>query len=138
MRRAVQILVLFLITHLSFAEQSIEIQDARVRATQSKVSAIYMTIVNKTNKDIVLTDVKYNGAKLVELHKTVIENGIAQMVHINKLLIPAKGSVILKPKGLHIMIMGLKQPLIAGDSIDIDMYFENFRKPMNTEIKIEK
>ena len=38
--------------------------------------------------------------------------------------IPAKGSVLLAPGGLHVMLMGLPQPLKAGTTLPLTLNFE--------------
>jgi len=38
--------------------------------------------------------------------------------------VPADGKLELKPGGLHVMVMGLKQPLVAGSSIPLDLKFQ--------------
>ena len=39
------------------------------------------------------------------------------------LMIPAGARVTLAPGGTHVMLMGLKQPLAAGSSIQLDLKF---------------
>ena len=111
-------------------------QDAWTRASNTKTSASYMKIQNHNNKDIIFVSATSEAAAIVELHKTVTENNISQMVPINKLLIPAGGEVLLQPKGLHIMLMGLKKRLAAGDVVPIILNFENHKPVLvNTVVK---
>jgi len=53
------------------------------------------------------------------IHNTVVEDGIASMQHMDSLLIPANGEVILKPLGMHMMLMQSKQELKLGDQAEI-------------------
>ena len=46
------------------------------------------------------------------------------MQPVARLEIPAGGSVELKPGSYHIMLIGLKQDLKAGDTIEITLTFE--------------
>ena len=41
-----------------------------------------------------------------------------------RLEIPARGAVELKPGGLHLMLIGLKQQLKPGDKIEVTLSFE--------------
>lgn len=40
------------------------------------------------------------------------------------LAVPANGSVVLAPGGLHLMLVQLKQPLRAGESVPLTLVFE--------------
>jgi copper(I)-binding protein len=54
------------------------------------------------------------------------ENNVMHMkpVEGQRLVIPAKGKVELKPGGYHIMFIGLKEPLKEGQVIDLTLKFE--------------
>lgn len=54
---------------------------------------------------------------------TVVK-GIMQMRQLtNGLAIPASGSVTLKPGSYHMMLIGLKKPLIAGQTLALTLTF---------------
>jgi copper(I)-binding protein len=38
--------------------------------------------------------------------------------------VPANGSVTLQPGGLHLMLIGLTQPLAVGQSVPVTLRFE--------------
>ena len=114
----------------------IVVKDAWVRASNTKTSAAYMKIKNKSKNDLVFSSASSDVASIVELHKTVTENNVSQMVPINKLLIPANDKVMLKPKGLHIMLIDLKKTLNKGDMVSITLHFDNMEsKTINAEVK---
>ncbi|WP_020650954.1 copper chaperone PCu(A)C [Solimonas variicoloris] len=50
------------------------------------------------------------------IHSMSHEGGVMRMREVDSLELPAHGSVSLAPGGLHLMLMGLKQPLTAGQS----------------------
>lgn len=117
-------------------ESDIAVTDAWTRASNGKTSASYMQIKNNQDKDVVLVSVTSDVASIVELHKTVTENNISQMVHIDRLVIPAHNEVILKPKGLHIMLIDLKKKLEKGDAVQLTLNFENTKSVVaNTIVK---
>ena len=118
--------------------QNIEIKGAFVRPTTSKSTAAYMDIVNTGTKDDILTEVVILDRKaIIETHKTVIEDGIAQMVPVNKLMIPAGQTVHLAPKGIHIMIMGLEAPIKNGDTVSLEFHFQEAGK-MQIQLPVRK
>lgn len=88
-------------------------------------TAAYMHIDNASEKDIALLSATCDAFNKVEIHQTVIENDFAKMEPIEKLVIPAQGSVILKPKSFHIMLLERQRPLKEGDTVDITLSFDN-------------
>ena len=50
------------------------------------------------------------------------------MVHIDRLVLPAKKTILFKPKGLHIMLMNLKKDLVPGDEFELELEFQNLGK----------
>ena len=90
-----------------------------------KTSAIYFEITNPLAKDEELVAAHTDVASMTEIHKTVVEKGISQMVHIDRLVIPAGQTIHFKPKGLHIMLMGLKQHLKSGDKLFLELSFKH-------------
>ena len=47
------------------------------------------------------------------------------MNHVGRIEIPAGETVKLKPGGLHVMFMGLEDPLTEGENIPATLVFEN-------------
>ena len=61
-----------------------------------------MTIRNAGMEADALLDIESPVAARVELHRTVVENGVARMVPVPRLEIAAKSEVKLDPKALSI------------------------------------
>ena len=38
---------------------------------------------------------------------------------------PAEGEVVLKPGSYHIMLLGVKQPLVEGETISVNLSYAN-------------
>ena len=60
----------------------------------------------------------------VELHTHLQENGVMRMREVEAIDLPAGAATELKPGGLHVMFMGLKEPLVAGQTIPLTLHFE--------------
>lgn len=60
----------------------------------------------------------------VEIHTVVAQNGVLTMAEIEALAIPAGGAATLAPGGEHLMLMGLRRPLKAGDAVTFTLVFE--------------
>ena len=68
-------------------------------------------------------------AKDVQVHEMSMDNGVMKMRQLEKgLVIPAGGTVELKPGGYHLMILGLKRPLTQGETARINLNFEHAGK----------
>ena len=58
-----------------------------------------------------------------------VVNGVMEMREITGgLPVPASGSVELKPGSYHVMLIGLKKPLKAGETIALTLDFEKAGK----------
>ena len=90
----------------------------------SAVNAAYMRIANPGAKDLVITGASSPQFETVEIHRTEIADGMARMFLQERLVVPAGGSVNLEPNGLHVMLIQAKQPLHAGDHVEINLQVE--------------
>ncbi|MCA3509132.1 MAG: copper chaperone PCu(A)C [Rhodobacter sp.] len=91
----------------------------------AKSAAGYLEIVNAGDAADRLLGVETAIAKRAMLHATDHgADGVARMIHLDAIDIPAGGTVLLEPGGLHIMLMGLTGPLTEGDMIPATLVFE--------------
>jgi periplasmic copper chaperone A len=99
---------------------------ARPSIGESTNSAAYMKITNGGDAADRLTAVKTDVAGDTMLHESRMENGVMKMVHLgNGIEVPAHGTAELKPLGMHVMLMDLKRPLKAGETIPMTLVFEH-------------
>ena len=85
----------------------------------SKVAAGYLVISNPQDVDISITDINADCCHHLMFHETITENGNSRMHHLNDLVVPGNSQIKLAPLGKHLMLMGLKQNFVAGNSIEI-------------------
>jgi len=91
----------------------------------AKSAAGYLGIVNRGSTADRLLGVETGIAKRAMLHTTEhSDDGVARMVHLDAIDIPAGGAVTLAPGGLHIMLMGLTGPVTEGEMIPATLVFE--------------
>lgn len=104
----------------------IEISHPWARATASSAAngAVYLTIVNHGAGADTLTAAATPAAAKAELHTSLSDNGVMKMRPLAAVAVKAGGSAEFKPGGMHIMLLGLKQPLKAGDSFPLTLTFE--------------
>ena len=105
----------------------IEIEGAYARASIPNMpnSAAFFVIKNNSDKDIAITSANSDVAEKNELHTHIKENKMMKMMKIEKLVVPAKSSLELKSGGDHVMLMGLKKELKAGDEINLELSFSD-------------
>jgi len=83
------------------------------------MSAGYLSFTNNTSDAINITHVVSPEFDAVEMHESLVEDGIAKMRRIEELVIPAKSSVSLQRGGKHLMLM---RPTGAPDSVSLSFY----------------
>lgn len=112
-------------TNTSAAGVSIEHAYARAVPHGQPNSAAFMVLKNSSSHDRALVEARSSVSKVVELHTHKMEGGMMRMRRIDKIDIKAGGETVLKPGGLHIMFIGLKQQLKAGEKVDLELVFDD-------------
>lgn len=88
-------------------------------------SAAYMVLVNRGGTADRLVSASTDVAEVVELHETRMVDNVMQMAPVaDGISVPANGQVELKPGGLHVMLIGLKRDLAAGETVRLNLSFE--------------
>jgi copper(I)-binding protein len=87
------------------------------------VGGAYLGIRNGGNAGDRLLGASTAAAR-VEVHEMRMEGDVMRMREIGSLELPAGKTVTLAPGGYHLMLMDLKSPLKAGDTIPIKLRFE--------------
>jgi copper(I)-binding protein len=86
-------------------------------------SAAFMTLRNMGDKANAVVAASSPAANVVELHTHTMEDGMMKMRRVEQIEIPANGETELKPGGLHIMLIGLKQQLKSGMKVALTLKF---------------
>jgi len=85
----------------------------------ARVLAAYMSIENTGGTRITIIGISSPDFESAELHRTVVNDDVARMLHIRQLDVPANGTVNLAPGGIHLMLFGPKRMLTAGDTVTL-------------------
>ena len=97
---------------------------ARSSATSPWTGGGYMTIVNDGPADR-LRSAYSEAAGWIDIHGIkVVGPDLAMRALENPLAVPP-GKTILKPRGYHLLMLGLTAPLIAGARLPLTLHFEN-------------
>jgi periplasmic copper chaperone A len=99
----------------------VEVTDAWARSTveAQKASGAFMKL--KSAEGAKLVGVKSPAAAVVELHEMAMQGDVMKMRAVDALDLPAGQVVELKPGSYHVMLIELKAPLKAGDSVPITL-----------------
>jgi len=112
------------------------VKDSWVRATvpQQQSTGAFMQIT--APRDARLVDVRSPAAGIVEIHEMRMDNNVMKMRAVDGLDLPAGKTVALAPGGYHVMMMDLKTPIKAGDSVPLTLVIEEKNKQRQTiEVK---
>lgn len=107
----------------AFAQSPVAVHDAWARATApgQTTGAVYMSLTSPAGDT--LTGVSSPDAGAAMLHKTTQMNGMSDMSDMDNLPLPAGKKVTLAPQAMHVMLMDLKHPLVAGQNVEVDLTF---------------
>ena len=85
----------------------------------------YLQIHNKGKSAARITAFQSDTFERVEMHETMMADGMMKMQEMHELVIPAEGMVELKPGGKHLMLITPKTALELGDKIDLIATFDD-------------
>ncbi|HSG96717.1 MAG TPA: copper chaperone PCu(A)C [Woeseiaceae bacterium] len=106
---------------------AVAIMNAWIRETDAgaKANAGYMTLVNVAPEDLTLVSIESAAFDRVEMHEMATVDGLMKMREIDDLVIPANGQVKFSPGGKHLMMIGPRERLTAGHTVDLILVFES-------------
>ncbi len=81
--------------------------------------AIYGRLVNEGGVPVVLSNLELAGAARVMLHETVMDEGQMRMRHIDPIELSPSKSLMMRPQGPHLMVIGLERSPQAGETLTI-------------------
>ena len=98
---------------------------ARATAPGQPIGGGYLTLDNQGPAgDRLLGASAASVAESVELHTMAMDGDVMRMRALDAIDLPVGRSVALKPGGTHLMLVGLKAPLKAGEKFPLKLRFE--------------
>lgn len=109
------------------AADNVTVGDPYVRLAPpgQMVTGAFLVLKNNDDKDHKVVKADNAASKVTELHTHTMEGGMMKMRQVKDIEIKAKGETALKPGGLHIMLIDLKQPLKDGENVAMSITFED-------------
>lgn len=120
----------------SVSAEEVKVTDAWARATAPGQDSASVQMVITSNKAGALVAADSAIARTVELHTMVMDGNMMKMRAIAELPLPAKTAVSLGADGNHIMLIGLKKPLKAGDNVALALTIK-FADGSKTTVKTQ-
>lgn len=119
--------LLFSVGVLAGSADSISVVDPYVRLAPPNAPATgaFMVIKNNGDKDVKVLKADNPVSRVTELHTHLNEGGVMKMRPVPGIDVKAKGEAVLKPGGLHVMMIDLKAPMKEGDVVPITLTFED-------------
>lgn len=83
----------------------------------------YMTIHNRGAMEHKLVAATSPAFGHIELHRSVISNGVAEMIPQKFMPVPAHGELKIAPGGYHLMLMMPKKTFTLGEMVPFELHF---------------
>ena len=99
----------------------LKVESAWIREAPSNATSLagYAVLSNAGSKGLSVVSASSAAFGRVEMHETLMENGIAKMRALDKLEIAAGGKVEFVPGGKHFMLINPRPGLRSGDAVAI-------------------
>jgi len=106
-------------------DAGVSVRDAWIRETPPGMTLMagYMVLRNNTSRAQVLVAASSAGFETVMIHRTIVKDGMAGMVHLSQIELAPIANLIFGPGGYHLMLMNPKRTLRAGDPVVINLEF---------------
>ena len=111
--------------------ENLEIKDAWVREMPpgTEVAAGYLSLHNRGARPVRVVSFSSPVAQSLEIHEMKMDKGQMRMRELKGGLAIAPGQTVkLSPGGYHLMLMGVAHALIAGDSVGLELVFDDGSK----------
>ena len=122
---AILMLVVLVATFTTAAVAQVRVENAWVRSTvpAQKATGAFMRLVSPADASLVVA--ASPAAANVEIHESSMTDGVMRMRAVQRVPLRANQAFDMKPGGYHVMLMGLRAPLNAGEHVPITLTFED-------------
>jgi len=105
------------------ADGGVAVTDVWSRATTPGAAAavVYLRLANRSEHTVTIQGIETPVAARAHIHRTVADEGLTKMVPVAELSLAPGEEAEFKPGGLHVMLMGLKRPLVEGSTFPVSL-----------------
>ena len=125
--------------YCSFHPKTIEIRDGWIAETPegAEVTGAFFKIKNYSEFDDEIISIQSSVSNDIQLHEVYINRDVMSMRRLPSLRLNKGEFHELEPGKMHLMIMGLSEPLKSGTNIDITFKFK-VAKEKRVEFVVKK
>lgn len=87
------------------------------------ITVAYFVLENGGADDLLLTGCEAPVAEVAEIHRVTQSDGRMSMGRVEQVAVAAGERVAFEPGGYHVMLIGLREPLAAGQSVELRLAF---------------
>ena len=129
---------LALFPFVASAQMMVEDSYARSASAVAVSGAAFLHIMNPSEIDDRLIGASSEVAERVELHTHMQDDaGVMRMVHVEEgFEIPSGEALMMQRGGIHVMLLGLRQPLTQGDEFELTLEFET-AEPVTVTVPVD-
>ena len=119
----------------SLAQADVVVTNAWSRATppSTTVGVVYADLLAKQSDELLAVESAL--AERAELHESSNASGTMKMRQLHSVPLPASVRVGLRPGGTHVMLIGLRKALVAGETVSLVLRFRT-SSPVMVQAKI--
>ncbi|MCX7193291.1 MAG: copper chaperone PCu(A)C [Proteobacteria bacterium] len=115
----------------------IQVESAWARATAPGQDTAMVDLSITSVKEAKLVGFSSAACKTAEIHSMTHDNGMMKMREVKAINLPAGRRVVLGESGYHLMLIGLKSPLKAGESVPLTLNIKVGNEMVKVEAKAE-
>lgn len=82
----------------------------------------YLTLANRGSVPLTLNRVTSREFANVEMHATIVDDGVAGMQRLDSITIAEGGSIAFEAGGRHLMLIGPREALEPGDTVTLEFH----------------
>jgi len=126
----IQIVILvitLLVPLVSWGQPEVSIDKAMVAEPPPGIdmTAGYFDIHNTGNQPVSLIKVSCQDFGNIEIHRSMVIDGIAKMIRQESVTLPPNSSLEFKPGDYHLMMFHPRKQLTTGDKVSLTFYFSD-------------
>lgn len=126
MTKLIRVSALLIVVSLSAITYAAEIKvsGAWARATLPGQDVGMVSLIITSKQAANLVGISSTACKSVEMHSMSHENNMMKMREVKAISLPAGETVDFDEEGYHLMLIGLKAPLTAGEKLPLTLRFK--------------
>jgi copper(I)-binding protein len=108
---------------VAHAQVAVDAPWVRATVPQQTATGAFMRLT--ASRDLRLIGARSDVAQNTEVHEMAMQGQMMRMREVAAVPLPRGQAVALAPGGYHVMLIGLKRPLSAGDQVTLTLVFED-------------